>query len=155
MPYTACDVVHTVAAHASCKVKTSKRAAQPTQSLCPAGLNVERLERLLQAGILMGLFTQIQGTPGRPVKYKNNNLSATLRKDHPSSICKLVSTRNLVHGPCTCTVSSFTSAATLIAAFCTVNVHQLSYVRSAKLATCRAQPLQRRLLHWHTDSQIG
>ena len=52
---------------------------------------MERLERLLRAAISLGIFAQIKGSSGHPVKYRNNRVSATLRKDHPSSVCDLVS----------------------------------------------------------------
>lgn len=54
--------------------------------LC-AGLQEQRLERLLNAAVSMGVLAHARRQPG---KFCNTRVSAVLRKDHPNSVADVV-----------------------------------------------------------------
>jgi hypothetical protein len=48
------------------------------------GADPERLERVMRAAVHFGVFAQVR-SPGQPVRYRNNHISATLCEDHVQS----------------------------------------------------------------------
>lgn len=70
-----------------------------TLSASRAGVDADRLYRLLRAAVQLGVFAAAGGGRGggggtdaqlRSVRFRNNRLSAVLREDHPNCIRDMV-----------------------------------------------------------------
>ena len=55
-----------------------------------AGLDTERLDRVMQCAVALGIFAQAQGSHKDGIRYRNTPVSAVLRETHPKSVHNLV-----------------------------------------------------------------